>query len=250
MKALLGLGLVLTVAAGAGRSAPAPKGDPPGKTPDGGGPAEPADGDEAARARAEKASANNLKKIALAVHGYADDHQGNFPRDVTDKDGKPRLSWRVHLLPYLEQGELHKQFKLNEPWDSDNNKKLLAKMPAVFSSPRVQVKEAGHTVYQGFAGPGALFEANKERNLPSVTDGLSNTILAVEASVAVPWTKPADLPFDEKAALPDFGKAYGARPRIAMCDGSVRTLDLTKTSAQTVKQAITVAGGEVMGPDW
>src|SRR4051812_8087768 len=201
-------------------------------------------------ARQRDASLLNLKQLAIAVHSYADDHKGMLPRDVTDKDGKPLLSWRVHLLPYLEQGELYKQFKLDQPWDSEHNKKLLARMPKVFASPRVKVKEPGHTVCQGFAGPGSVFEPGKEWGLAQLPDGTSNTILAVEASVAVAWTRPADLPFDEKKDLPDFGKAYAATPLAVLCDGSVRTLDLTKLSATTLKAAITTAGGEVLGADW
>ena len=50
-----------------------------------------------------KASVNNLKRIALAVMSYADDHRGQLPADVVDKDGKPILSWRVLILPYLEE---------------------------------------------------------------------------------------------------------------------------------------------------
>jgi len=251
MRTILGLGLVLWVLAGLGQSAPAPKEAPPVRPPDGGVAAEPAGGDADAMARDREASTQNLKKLALAVHSYADDHRGNLPRDVTDKDGKSILSWRVHLLPYLDQGDVYKQLKLDQSWDGEANRKLLAKMPKVFASPRVRVKEAGHTVYQGFAGAGALFAPGKQMAFPaSIPDGTSNTILAVEASVAVPWTKPADLPFDEKQDLPDIGKAYAAQPLAALCDGSVRALDLTKMSARTLKSAITVAGGEVLGADW
>src|SRR5262249_45862531 len=154
-------------------------------------------------------------------------------------------------LPYLEQAELHKQFKLDQAWDSDANKKLLAKMPKVFHDPRVKVKADGHTVYQGFAGRWSVFEPGKQLRFPAdIPDGTSNTILCVESSIAVAWTKPADLPFDEKKDLPDFGKAYASKPLTGMCDGSTRVLDLTRTSAQTIKAAITVCGGEVLGADW
>jgi hypothetical protein len=74
--------------------------------------------------------------------------------------------------------------------------------------------------------------------------------MAVESSVAVPWTKPADLPFSLKKVLPDIGKAFGSKPLAAICDGSVRTLDLKTITPQTLKAAITIAAGDILGPDW
>jgi hypothetical protein len=235
---------------GAAHSAPAPKEPPTIKTPEGGIAVEAVEADDDGAERLRAASGNNLKQIALAFHNCCDTY-GKAPADITDKDGKPLLSWRVQLLPFIEEGNLYKQFKLNEPWDSPTNKALLDKMPAVFSSPRVKVKERGHTTYLGFAGPGALFESGKEVRFPaSITDGTSNTIMVVESSTAYPWTRPIDLPFDPKAELPAFGKAYGNVPLCAMCDASTRPLDLKKISATTLKAAITIAGGEVLGSDW
>jgi hypothetical protein len=229
-------------------SAPAPEEKP---KLDGEVAAEPAKATEKEAADHLKQSQNNLKRIALAFHNYADVNRGQLPGDLTDKDGKALLSWRVQILPYVEQGDLYKKFKLDEAWDSKNNLDLLEKMPEVFSSPRVVVKNKGFTVYQGFAGAGALFEPGKKLRFPAaIPDGTSNTILAVESSVAVPWTKPADLPFDLKKDLPDIGKAYDAKPLAALCDGSVRTLNLKKLTPATLKAAITIAGGEVLGPDW
>ena len=66
-------------------------------------------------------SKNNLKQIALAMHNYEATY-GHFPHDITDKNGKPILSWRVAILPFIEQDNLYKQFKLDEPWDSPNNR--------------------------------------------------------------------------------------------------------------------------------
>ena len=83
-----------------------------------------------------------------------------------------------------------------------------------------------------------------------IPDGQSNTVLAVEASVAVAWTRPADLPFDEKKDLPELGKGYGSKPLAALCDGSVRKLDMTTLTVTTLKSAITISGGEVLGSDW
>jgi hypothetical protein len=197
-----------------------------------------------------KRSMKNLKQIAIAFHNYAS-ATGQVPSDITDKDGNTLLSWRVLLLPYLEQEDLYKKLKLNEPWDSKNNRELIEKMPEIFSSPRVAVKKKGYTVYQGFTGEGALLQPGKKLRFPAaITDGTSNTVMTVESSVAVPWTKPADLPFDLKKDLPDIGKAYGAKPLAVLCDGFVRTLDLKTIKPETLKAAITIAGGEVLGADW
>src|SRR5262249_20124770 len=80
-------------------------------------------------------SQNNLKQLALAMHTYASS-SGYLPRHaIYSKDGKPLLSWRVAVLPYLEQVPLYRKFKLDEPWDSPHNKALLKYMPPSFISP-------------------------------------------------------------------------------------------------------------------
>ena len=81
-------------------------------------------------------SSNNLHQIALAVINYTDSNNSTLPpAAICDKRGKPLLSWRVLILPYLEQDALFKEFKLDEPWDSEHNKKLLKKMPKVYAIP-------------------------------------------------------------------------------------------------------------------
>ncbi len=93
----------------------------------------------------------NLKKLALAMHNYADTHQGHLPPAATlDRNGKALLSWRVELLPYLGEGELYNQFKRDEPWDSPHNRKLLSKMPAVYAPPGVKTQRPYSTFYQVF----------------------------------------------------------------------------------------------------
>jgi hypothetical protein len=196
-------------------------------------------------------SANNLKQIGLAAINFADANMSRLPADLLDKKGKPALSWRVLLLPYIEQMNLYQKFKLDEPWDSKHNLALLDKMPAVFRSPRVTLKRKGYTVYQAFTGAETLFQTGKTFRFPaSIPDGTSNTIMAVEATSAVPWTKPMDIPFDAKKDPPDFGKAFGQRPQCVMFDGSTRTLDLGRISKQTLKYAIMPADGMPLGTDW
>src|SRR5262245_15901791 len=174
-------------------------------------------------------SSNNLKQIAIAFHSFHDVH-GAFPAAaITDKNGKALLSWRVALLPYLEEDNLYKQFKLDEPWDSKHNKKLLEKLPKVYAPP-ISGKPAKPytTYYQVFTGPDTVFnpKATFQRGgltfgarIATITDGTSNTILAVEGAQPVPWSKPEDLPYDANKALPKVGGLFKEGFHILFCDG-------------------------------
>jgi hypothetical protein len=198
-------------------------------------------------AAARTQGANNLKQIALAMHNYHSVYNRFPPAAVYDKDGKPLLSWRVLILPYIEQEKLYKEFHLDEPWDSEHNKKLLAKMPKTFAAPDAEAKP-GETHYLGFVGKGAFFEGKKGTTIADITDGTSNTIMVVEAAKSVPWTKPEDLPFDPDKELPKVGFRKGVF-QAAFADGSVRAMSPT-ISKKTLKAAITRNGGEVLGNDF
>lgn len=191
-----------------------------------------------------KKSKENLKQIVLAMHNYHDVHNA-FPQDVTDGNGKPILSWRVLLLPYLEQDQVFKKFALDEPWDGAVNKKLIEDIPAVYAPIRVKVKNKGETFYQGFAGNGAVFEPGARLALFGITDGTSNTIAVVEAGEPVFWTKPGDLPFDPNKDLPKLGGQFDGDFYVALCDGSVHFAYGTGMDAAEFKKLITRAGGEI-----
>jgi hypothetical protein len=199
---------------------------------------------------ARKKSANNLKQLALAMVNYADANNGKMPpATVYSKDGKPLYSWRVLLLPYLEEEKLFKQFKLDEPWDSDNNKKLLGKMPKVFAPVQGETKEKHATFYQVFLGEGAAFEDKQVIKYPaSFQDGTSNTVLIVEAADAVPWTKPADLKYDPKKDPPKLGGLFKDGFHAAFADGSVRFIK-KNVDKKLLHAIITRAGNEEVDLD-
>lgn len=189
-------------------------------------------------------SSNNLKQIILSFHNYNDTY--NFmPGDILDKNGKPLLSWRVAILPFIEENPLYMQFKLDEPWDSANNKKLIEKMPKIYAPVRVKAK-AGETYYQVFVGDDALFGPKKKPVIPaSIPDGTSNTGFVFEAGEPVIWSKPADLAFDAKKELPKLGGLFNGDFHVGMGDGSVRFLK-KDADEQQLKYLIMPADGNII----
>jgi hypothetical protein len=197
---------------------------------------------------------NNLKQLALAMHSYNDVHRNKLPAHaIYSKDGKtPLLSWRVAVLPFVEQDGLYREFKLDEPWDSEHNRKLIPKMPIVYLDPLGRAAaDAGKTHYQVFVSGGAPWERGP--NSPSIPrsfpDGTSNTILIAEAAEPVIWTKPDDLTYDPIQPLPKLGSDATVGIVVALADGSVRVLT-AKVTEKTLRAAITAAGNETLGPDW
>jgi Protein of unknown function (DUF1559) len=195
-----------------------------------------------------KNSANNLKQIGLAIHNYHDVHK-HFPTVANfDKAGKPLLSWRVHLLPFLDQVELYKEFHLDEPWDSEHNKKLIEKMPGVYRrSKNKELAKAGKTTYLAPVGEHMMFTGTEKTiTFRHVTDGTSNTILIVDADDehAAIWTKPEDLKInlkDPKAGLRNDAGTF----RALFADGSVHRLP-ANIDAKTLSAVFTRDGGEVV----
>ena len=164
-----------------------------------------------------------LRKIILAALDY-EAQERIFPKNIEGGDGKQLLSWRVAMLPYLGYAELFDKFKIDEPWDSEHNKKLLAQMPDVFQHPDVEAKSK--TVFLGFDGKGTMLETGKSIRFGLVTDGSSNTIFCCEANAdsAVEWTKPADIPFDSETPITQVGKIGPTSFNVVFSDGAVSAL--------------------------
>jgi hypothetical protein len=190
-----------------------------------------------------------FKQIALALLNYYDSHKYLPPAAIRDKDGKPLLSWRVAILPYLEQGELYNQFHLDEPWDSPHNRSLIEKMPGTYmdlGSKADQLNHEGKTNYQVPVSPQTVFYRNEGTKMSEITDGTSNTIFVVEVDPkrAVVWTKPEDWEVDMKQPRKGLERADRSTFTAAFGDGHVELIDLSKSDDAKLRALLTRAGRE------
>lgn len=206
---------------------------------------------QAREAARRSQSKNNLKQIGLAMHNFHDSYK-TFPASGSvDKKGKKLLSWRVHVLPFIDQNPLYQQFHLDEPWDSDHNKQFIKQIPPVYVTPsHAELAKEGKTVYLVPTGKGAAFEGDAGRGIREFTDGTSNTIVAVEAhaDAAVIWTKPDDLVLDFKNLLKGLKSARVDGFHALFADGSVRFIS-DAIDVNTLKALFTRAGKEPIPSD-
>ncbi|MGH7140262.1 MAG: DUF1559 domain-containing protein, partial [Pirellulales bacterium] len=143
---------------------------------------------------------NNLKQIGLAMYNYHDVWGSFPPAYLADENGRPMHSWRVLILPYMEQKALYDRYNFDEPWDGPNNSQLAAMMPPAYGCPSDAAGgPAGTTTsYAAVTGPGTLFDADLTSSFATVTDGTSNTLMVVEAANAgIHWMEPRDLDIDQ-----------------------------------------------------
>jgi prepilin-type processing-associated H-X9-DG protein len=188
---------------------------------------------QAAREAARRSQCtNNLKQIALALHNYHDIYQCFPPTVTTDKQGRPMHSWRVAILPFLEQSYAYQQYKFNEPWDGPNNRVLANTAISAYRCPSDPNPSGTETNYVMIVGKGTIGGLPNEKvGFKDVTDGTSNTILLVEVvGTGIQWMEPTDLSIDELSLRLNDGSDesissnHSGGAMVALADGSVRFL--------------------------
>jgi hypothetical protein len=177
-----------------------------------------------ARLAIEQTAKDQLSRIVRAIHFWNDQHK-SFPAQANyDANGKPLLSWRVHLLPFLGEpyAKLYGEFRIDEPWDSEHNLKMLQRMPEIYAIPGSKVAKDGRTCYVRPVGPGTSCPPDKSISFRDIADGTSNTVAVIEVDDehSDPWTKPADLDYDPENPTKGLGGHLEGAVFSAFCDAA------------------------------
>ena len=202
-----------------------------------------------AREAARESQCFCIKAIAIALHNYHDVHGSFPPAYVADSTGRPVHSWRVLLLPFLEEGTLYNAYNMAEPWDGPNNRKLLDRRPSVYHCPS-RDDDPSTTSYLAVTGPGTAFPGAGSTKLAEIVDGTSRTVLIAEVSnVEVAWTAPVDLDVRSMSwtiddpSKPGFSSPHARGPLFLFADATLRRLGRS-TPTSTLKALTTIKGGE------
>jgi hypothetical protein len=194
---------------------------------------------------------NNLKQIGLALHNYHEQYGSFPPAFVADANGKPMHSWRVLILPQLDQGALYNEYNFSEPWDGPNNSRLMNRMPNIYACPsHGNAPGSSTTAYAAIFGEHCVFRGAQPVGLKDITDGSSNTILVGEATGAqIPWMKPDDVDVKLHPTIGDkqgLSSDHAGGIHVVIADGSVRFLS-QNINSQTLQALFTRDGDEKIG---
>jgi hypothetical protein len=192
-------------------------------------------------------NSNRLKQLGLGALNH-ESAKGEFPPAYSqDADGKPLLSWRVHILPFIEEVDLWRQFHLDEPWDSPHNRTLIPKMPEMFRSPASRHPASeGLSTYREVVGPHTAFPGDKGITWKQLADSSTQTVLVVDVDdeYAQIWTKPGGLPFDAEKLSEGMGGQMPEGISAAFCDGHFQLLKNPPVDEKMLRALLTIDGGE------
>lgn len=187
------------------------------------------------------ASVKKMKDIALALLIFENKNKHFPPAVMIGPDGKTPHSWRVEMLPYLGRQHEFDTYKMDEPWDSENNLVVAKAVADLFTVPGNQA--TGECGYFLLTGPSTPFDGEKTTKIRAITDGTTNTVGVVEGKRQIPWTKPEEIQYDNNKPLPDLGGFFDDGFHVGFLDGSVVFLP-KEIDEKTLRAMITFAGRE------
>ncbi|MEX0610954.1 MAG: DUF1559 domain-containing protein [Pirellulales bacterium] len=194
--------------------------------------------------------ANRLRHIGFALQEYHDAYGSFPPAYLADAGGKPMHSWRVLILPYLENRRLYAQYNFNEPWDGPNNRLLANQISDVFRCPSDNPAKPDETSYVAVVGPRTIWPGAESTVFGDIPDGATKTVLVVEVeNSGIHWMEPRDLDISalKPAARPGrknpIASGHPGGPQAVMADASLRTLSKSMRR-DTLEAFFTRDGGE------
>jgi hypothetical protein len=157
--------------------------------------------------------------------------------DSYTADGKPLLSWRVHVLPRLGEEALYRRFKLDEPWDSLANRPLINQFPQVYV-PTINAVvgrwSSGWTHIRSFSHPGSIFEPQARYALKDIPDRAENTLAIVDSAEPDIWTKPDAVKWEPDGRTPKFGWMSPEREAFLAASADGRVWQIRRTIPDAV----------------
>jgi prepilin-type processing-associated H-X9-DG protein len=205
---------------------------------------------------------NNLKQIGIALYNYHEKFGSLPPAYIADQNGRPLHSWRVLLLPFLDQAPLYAQYRFDEPWDGPNNSKLADSIHSIYCCPSDDHGDLDHklgrstmTSYVAVVGADTAWPGHGASSFQDIKDGTSNTLLVVEvANSGIHWMEPRDLHVLQMTPTINAKSGQGMSSRHTggahgvFADGSVRFISDTLT-ADALRALITAHAGDAT-PDF
>jgi prepilin-type processing-associated H-X9-DG protein len=195
----------------------------------------------------------NLHNIAIALRNYESTYGTLPPAYIADADGKPMHSWRVLLLPFIEQEQLYKQYRFDEPWDGPNNSQLHSIVLSIYRCPS-NPTSGPTTNYFAVTGSETLWPGVNSTALAHIGDGPANTIMLVEYhSTGIHWMEPSDVEISRLANTSSSSTLHGMTGahhhngisfgNMAFADGHVQAVPNT-VPVKSLRAALTISGGE------
>jgi hypothetical protein len=192
----------------------------------------------------------------MALHNYHEDYGCFPPAFVADETGRPMHSWRVLLLPYMEEHAQYSRYDFSEPWNGPRNGWLAFEIPDVYRCADVPRGATMTTAFLAITGPETMWPSAGSVCKDDLLDGPEQTLAVVEvANCGVCWLEPRDLAVPALPLAADAGQGHGIvcqhrfgkpGPRGTwglFANGSLQFLS-SELTAEDLRAYLTIDGGE------
>jgi len=206
---------------------------------------------------------NNLKQIGYALHNYHDAYGCFPPACVKNAEGRPMHSWRVLILPYMDEEALYDRYDFDEPWDGPNNRTLAQKISRIYQCPASELSGTALTSYLAVVGPNTAWPPDRAVHVSDIEDGTSNTLMVVESvATDIHWMEPRDLDVGDLNYGVNHESGRGISSRNQCCrrhpvlGANILLVDTStyylgnETDPNDLRAMATIAGGENVDAAW